>query len=976
MPGQKEVALLVEDEKNLKKRIFAKNTLSYNKLSTPYFVMKRFIFVFFALGVFNTICAQKLSPDISHFIEERDAIYALNKSTGYLNFVGMRNAAEFDLTLASPNQSIDKFLEKYGFLFGVKSGDIEMQFLKKTHDTYGYRHYYFQQLYHGIPVFGGDFRLHFGPSGGLKAANGVIIPKIKCNTNPIINKSEALQLAKNKLHSKYNDNSTLNLTVDINLVIYHQGLLQGYKGHDYLAYYILLHNESGSIRSQVLVDAIKGAVLVEFSDIHPLSREIYNTNLSNLIWQEGDPFPGALNIYQQNEVAAAGHIYHLFNNAFGWLSYDGADAIMKTIHDNPGISCPNANWNGTTTNYCTNTSSDDVVAHEWGHAYTEYTSQLIYGWQTGALNESYSDIWGETVDLLNGYEDAGEDLSLRGGCGSSLRWMMGEDAGGFGGAIRDMWSPTCKGDPGKVSDAQYYCGTGDSGGVHTNSGVSNHAYALLVDGGSYNGQTITGLGFTKAAHIYWRSQAFYLTNTSDFSVQAAALEMACNDLLGINLLGLSTTSTPAGPSGEIMTASDCSEVTKVNAAVEFTSATPCGFSPMLDPATPAICSGGTSAQTIFFDDFESGIGSWTVTQHPSNPPTWDNREWSIQGSLPRSRNGHAIVAPDPVIGDCNTDLDNGLIRLESPVISIPGTISGDIKLSFTHYASLENKWDGGNIKYRINGGSWAIIPSANFIFNAYNDLLNASNDNPMAGEAAFTGADGGSVSGNWGESQINLSGLGLLPGDDLQLRWEMGTDGCNGWDAWYVDDILVCSCETVLPVTLSKFDAFAKSNYIKIWWQTETELNNLGFYLQRRELTEQNFENITWVSKHNSANQNYEYIDKNVVAGKTYFYRLAQRDTDGKLTYSSVVNAKLNAKQSPIVYPNPVRNEFFIDYKGNPFSRFQIDLIGINGLVIKKWSYSPENTTVRLKVQEVPKGIYLLRMKNADNIWMQKLIVD
>ena len=44
-------------------------------------------------------------------------------------------------------------------------------------------------------------------------------------------------------------------------------------------------------------------------------------------------------------------------------------------------------------------TADDVVAHEWGHAYTEYTSGLIYQWQSGALNESYSDIWGETVDL-------------------------------------------------------------------------------------------------------------------------------------------------------------------------------------------------------------------------------------------------------------------------------------------------------------------------------------------------------------------------------------------------------------------------------------------------------------------------------------------------------------------------------------------------------------------------------------------------
>ena len=76
---------------------------------------------------------------------------------------------------------------------------------------------------------------------------------------------------------------------------------------------------------------------------------------------------------------------------------------------------------------------------------------------------------------------------------------------GLTGALRDMYDPTCYVNPGKVSDAQYGCGTADGGGVHNNSGVPNHAYALIVDGGTYNGQTITGIGLTKAAHIYFRA---------------------------------------------------------------------------------------------------------------------------------------------------------------------------------------------------------------------------------------------------------------------------------------------------------------------------------------------------------------------------------------------------------------------------------------------------------------------------------------
>ena len=52
--------------------------------------------------------------------------------------------------------------------------------------------------------------------------------------------------------------------------------------------------------------------------------------------------------------------------------------------------------------FCPGFATDDVTAHEWGHAYTEYMHGLIYEWQSGALNESYSDIWGETVDRING----------------------------------------------------------------------------------------------------------------------------------------------------------------------------------------------------------------------------------------------------------------------------------------------------------------------------------------------------------------------------------------------------------------------------------------------------------------------------------------------------------------------------------------------------------------------------------------------
>ena len=84
-------------------------------------------------------------------------------------------------------------------------------------------------------------------------------------------------------------------------------------------------------------------------------------------------------------------------------------ATRCTASCSPTSNCPNAYWNGVATNYCPDFDADDVVSHEWGHAYTEYTHGLIYAYQSGALNESYSDIFGETHDLINGADAEGGD---------------------------------------------------------------------------------------------------------------------------------------------------------------------------------------------------------------------------------------------------------------------------------------------------------------------------------------------------------------------------------------------------------------------------------------------------------------------------------------------------------------------------------------------------------------------------------------
>ena len=117
--------------------------------------------------------------------------------------------------------------------------------------------------------------------------------------------------------------------------------------------------------------------------------------------------------------------------------------------------CPNAYWNGTSTNYCPIFDADDVVSHEWGHAYTEYTHGLIYAYQSGALNESYSDIFGETMDLLNNVDGSGGNNNTE-PYPNGQRWLVGEDLGQQVQELllRDMYDPDRLASPGKVSSPE------------------------------------------------------------------------------------------------------------------------------------------------------------------------------------------------------------------------------------------------------------------------------------------------------------------------------------------------------------------------------------------------------------------------------------------------------------------------------------------------------------------------------------------
>lgn len=176
----------------------------------------------------------------------------------------------------------------------------------------------------------------------------------------------------------------------------------------------------------------------------------------------------------------------------------------------------NAFWNGQFMTYGDGNNLNgplttlDIVGHEITHGLTDFTSDLIYANESGALNESFSDIFGAAIEF-----------TARPG---RANWTIGED---IGGAFRNMSNPKANGDPDTYDGANWInqncipTSGNDQCGVHTNSGVQNYWFYLLVNGGvgvndvadSFN---VTGLGLNKAEKIAFRNLTVYLSPSSDY----------------------------------------------------------------------------------------------------------------------------------------------------------------------------------------------------------------------------------------------------------------------------------------------------------------------------------------------------------------------------------------------------------------------------------------------------------------------------
>jgi len=220
-----------------------------------------------------------------------------------------------------------------------------------------------------------------------------------------------------------------------------------------------------------------------------------------------------------------------FFTEHGRDSYDDAGATLIS-YVSFGQDYSNAFWNGTFMTYGDGNGTTrgplvslDIIGHELAHGVTQFSAGLIYRNHSGALNESFSDIFGESVENhARGTND----------------WLMGGDIGlnGNPGQFRSMADPNLYNDPDTYLGDYWFSGNGDQGGVHVNSGVQNKWFYIMTNGEAGTNDTghtynVTAVGMQDAADIAYRNLTTYLTPNSTYPDARVGAIRSAIDLFGV-----------------------------------------------------------------------------------------------------------------------------------------------------------------------------------------------------------------------------------------------------------------------------------------------------------------------------------------------------------------------------------------------------------------------------------------------------------
>jgi bacillolysin len=671
--------------------------------------------------------------------------------TGAIRFVGTEPGRPIPHPLPleaaqSPEAAARSYLSTCGSLFGLFDQSSELAMTGSVQANGGRSVVRFQQTERGVPIMGAELVVHLDEARNILAVAGEMLPRANQDAIPSIDPAVAVQTAIDLVARTHNADPATFETTRPELWFYSPALIGPRTGPAALVWRIEVTPRTlMPIRELVLVDARRGNVPLHFNQIETVKNRLtYTANNTTSL-------PGTLVCNESNPTCTGGDADAVAAHVYAGDTYDfyftnhGRDSLnnlgmplTSTVHFGP-VGFQNAFWNGAQMAYGDGFSlADDVVGHELTHGVTQFSSNLFYYYQSGAINESFSDVFGEFIDLTNG----------RGNDTAPVRWLLGEEVPGIG-AIRNMQNPPAFGSPDKMTSAFYWFGDDDNGGVHFNSGINNKAAYLMVDGGTFNGHTIFALGIPKVAKIYYEVQTNLLTSGADYGDLYDALFQGCSNLVGT--FGI----TPA----------DCLQVRNAALAVEMNLQPAPGF----NPEAP-VCAVGQTPATIFLDNIETGGGNFAVMTLVGVP------RWFLT-------TGYAHSGTTSLVGDdFPATIADSAVALANSIL-----LPSNAFLHFAHAFAFESpNFDGGVIEYSTNGGANWLDAAPLIDANGYTGTIAGGFGNPLANRSAFIGISHGYIS-----TRLNLS---TLAGQSVRFRWRMGLDSEGLALGWFVDDVHVYTC--------------------------------------------------------------------------------------------------------------------------------------------------------------------------------------
>lgn len=481
--------------------------------------------------------------------------------------------------------SADDVVQRHRSALGLTEADSWV-LVRTEADALGMVHRRYQQHHRGVPVDGAELLVH-ERDGRVLTLNGQWVRGLAvAEVQPTLSAAEALQRALQAVgarrylwESARAEAWLKRLKKDPRATFYPQpqlvlasadGLAQPASLR--LAWRLEVQAEQPVGRYEVYIDAQTGALLdkidllctqnvpgvakTRYSGERPIIAErmpdqryrLFETTRGNGIetynMQRGTNFDAAVDFtdddnYWDNangfkdDAATDAHwgaevTYDYFLHAHDHAGLDDRDfPLLSFVHY--GVAYDNAFWNGAWASFGDGSgprnpfTTLDIVAHEFTHGITEFSARLRYRNESGALNEAFSDIFGAVVRSWARPEKAG--------------WLIGDEISASGPPFRDMSWPKNQSHPHTYKGQFWFTGSGDNGGVHTNSGVKNYWFYLLSEGGSGTNDrghayTVQAIGMEAAAQIAYRSLRYYLTSLSTFADAREGALQAAEDLFG------------------------------------------------------------------------------------------------------------------------------------------------------------------------------------------------------------------------------------------------------------------------------------------------------------------------------------------------------------------------------------------------------------------------------------------------------------